>query len=81
MLWTLLVGFMVGLLARMIKPGADSMGWILTIILGIAGAYVGSYLSGFFGISADTGFSYLIFSVLGAMLILFVYEMLLGRRQ
>ncbi|OOS20892.1 GlsB/YeaQ/YmgE family stress response membrane protein [Moraxella pluranimalium] len=81
MIWTLIVGAFVGLLARMIKPGADSMGWILTIILGIAGAYVGSYISNFFGINAEQGFSYLVFSVIGAMIILFIYELLLGKKK
>ena len=59
MIWTLIVGFVVGLLARAIKPGADSMGWILTIVLGIAGAYVGSFIAGLFGMSANQGFGYL----------------------
>ena len=80
MIWTLLVGAFVGLLARMIKPGVDSMGWILTIILGIAGAYVGSFISSFFGMSADQGFGYLVFSVIGAIIILFIYELLTGKR-
>jgi uncharacterized membrane protein YeaQ/YmgE (transglycosylase-associated protein family) len=37
-------GALIGILARLIKPGADSMGWILTILLGIAGAAIGSYV-------------------------------------
>lgn len=81
MIWTLIVGFVVGLLARAIKPGADSMGWILTIILGIAGAYVGSFIAGFFGMSANQGFGYLVFSVIGAIIILFIYELLTGKRR
>ena len=43
-IWMLVVGFVVGLIARAIKPGADSMGWVLTIVLGIAGAFVGGAL-------------------------------------
>ncbi|MFB6348574.1 GlsB/YeaQ/YmgE family stress response membrane protein [Moraxella marmotae] len=81
MIWALIVGLVVGLLARAIKPGADSMGWILTIILGIAGAYVGAFLANFIGVNAESGFSYLIFSVIGAMIILFVYELLAGKRS
>lgn len=72
MIWTLIVGFVVGLLARAIKPGADSMGWILTIVLGIAGL---------FGMSANQGFGYLVFSVIGAIIILFIYELLTGKRR
>ncbi|USZ13875.1 GlsB/YeaQ/YmgE family stress response membrane protein [Moraxella sp. FZLJ2107] len=81
MIWALIVGLVVGLLARALKPGADSMGWILTIILGIAGAYVGAFISGFFGMDATQGFSYLIFSVIGAIIILFIYELLTGKRK
>ena len=39
-IWTILVGLVAGLLARAIKPGNDSMGWIMTILLGIVGAMV-----------------------------------------
>lgn len=81
MIWALIVGLVVGLLARALKPGADSMGWILTIILGIAGAYVGAFISGFFGMDTTQGFSYLIFSVIGAIIILFIYELLTGKRK
>ena len=38
-------GALIGILARFIKPGADPMGWILTILLGIAGAFLGGYFS------------------------------------
>ncbi|OOR83646.1 GlsB/YeaQ/YmgE family stress response membrane protein [Moraxella canis] len=81
MIWVLIVGFVVGLLARALKPGADSMGWILTIILGIAGAYVGAFIAGMIGVNAHSGFSYLIFSVIGAMILLFIYEILSGKRR
>ena len=37
-------GAVIGLLARLFKPGADAMGWIMTILLGIAGAAIGSYV-------------------------------------
>ena len=50
-LYTILIGAVIGALARLIKPGADPMGWILTILLGIAGAYAGSWLGPMIGIS------------------------------
>lgn len=81
MIWILIVGFVVGLLARALKPGVDGMGWILTMILGIAGAYVGAFIADFVGVNAQSGFSYLIFSVIGAIILLFTYEILAGKRH
>lgn len=81
MIWALIVGFVVGLLARALKPGVDGMGWILTMILGIAGAYVGAFIANFVGVNAQSGFSYLIFSVIGAIILLFIYEILAGKRH
>ena len=46
-------GALIGILARFIKPGADPMGWILTILLGIAGAFLGGYLAPMLGISSQ----------------------------
>lgn len=80
-IWMIIVGFVVGLLARLIKPGADSMGWILTIILGIAGALVGGFLASMLGLGVDGGFMGLVFSVIGAIILLFIYEFATGKRR
>lgn len=61
-------GAVIGLLARLVKPGADPMGWIMTILLGIAGAVVGGYLY------AGHGLRTWIVAIVAAVLILFVYE-------
>ena len=44
-------GALIGILARFINPGADPMGWILTILLGIAGAFIGGYVAPMMGVS------------------------------
>ena len=79
--WTLIVGFISGLLARAIKPGANPMGWIMTIILGIVGAVVGGFLAGALGLSANGGFGGLVLSVIGAIIVLFIYEFATGKRR
>lgn len=79
--WTLIVGFIAGLLARVIKPGANPMGWIMTIILGIVGAVVGGFLAGALGLSANGGFGGLVLSVIGAIIVLFIYEFATGKRR
>ena len=80
-IWMILVGLVAGLLARAIKPGNDPMGWIMTIVLGIVGAMLGGFLAGLIGINADGGFTGLIFSVIGAIILLFLYEMIVNKRR
>lgn len=80
-IWMIIVGLVAGLLARAIKPGNDSMGWIMTIILGIAGALVGGFIGSMIGVNADGGFIGLAFSVIGAIVLLFIYEIIAGKRK
>lgn len=68
--YTIIIGAVIGVLARFFKPGADPMGWILTILLGIAGAYIGSLLYGGGGL---IGF---IVSIICAIVLLFLYEII-----
>ena len=80
-IWMIIVGLVAGLLARAIKPGSDPMGWIMTIVLGIVGAMLGGFIAGLIGINADGGFTGLIFSVIGAVILLFLYEMIVNKRR
>lgn len=80
-IWMIIVGLVAGLLARAIKPGSDPMGWIMTIVLGIVGAMLGGFLASLIGINADGGFTGLIFSVIGAIILLFLYEMIVSKRR
>ena len=73
-LYTILIGAVIGVLARFFKPGADPLGWILTIILGIAGAWVGGYVAGMLGISS--GMLGFVVSIVCAIVLLFLYEMI-----
>ncbi|HEY5851334.1 MAG TPA: GlsB/YeaQ/YmgE family stress response membrane protein [Lysobacter sp.] len=66
--YTIIIGAVIGVLARFFKPGADPMGWILTILLGITGAYIGSLLY------SGAGFIGFIVSIICAVLLLFIYE-------
>jgi uncharacterized membrane protein YeaQ/YmgE (transglycosylase-associated protein family) len=72
-LWTILIGFLVGLVARAIMPGSQAAGFIRTTILGIAGSFVGSFVVRGIGWSQNVGF---IGSVIGAIIILAVVGML-----
>jgi uncharacterized membrane protein YeaQ/YmgE (transglycosylase-associated protein family) len=76
---TLIVGLVVGLIARAIKPGDDSMGWIMTIVLGIAGSLVAGYIGralGWYQPGQPAGW---IASVIGAIVLLVVWGMIRKR--
>lgn len=80
LIYTLLIGLIVGAIAKFLMPGKDPGGWIITILLGIAGAFVGGWLGqtlGLYQAGEPVGF---IVSVLGAMLLLFLYRMFSGRK-
>lgn len=65
-------GAIIGVLARFLKPGADPMGWILTIVLGIVGAVIGGQLSTMLGLS-NMLVQWAI-AIIAAIVLLFVYE-------
>jgi uncharacterized membrane protein YeaQ/YmgE (transglycosylase-associated protein family) len=78
-LWTLLIGLLVGAVAKFLMPGKDPGGWVVTIILGIVGSFVGTFLGRLLGLYEPGATAGFIVSVLGAMLVLFVYHLVRGR--
>jgi uncharacterized membrane protein YeaQ/YmgE (transglycosylase-associated protein family) len=71
--WMILIGFVVGMLAKWIMPGEEGGGFIMTTVLGIAGSFVGGFLFQLVGIGGGAGF---IGSVVGAIVILWVVKKL-----
>jgi uncharacterized membrane protein YeaQ/YmgE (transglycosylase-associated protein family) len=77
LLWSLIVGFVVGLIARAIVPGADKMGIILTTVLGIVGSLVGGFLGGLISKPREgsrfhpAGF---VLSIIGAIVVLLLWK-------
>lgn len=74
----LVMGLIVGVLAKFILPGRDPGGLIVTILIGIAGAFVGGYLGSFLGLGTVTGFNLgsILLAIGGAILLLLVYRMI-----
>lgn len=68
MLYTIIIGFLAGLIAKMIYPGKQGGGILVTILLGVAGSWVGSFLVG--------GRVHLLGSVVGALIVLWIYNKL-----
>lgn len=77
----ILFGLIVGVVAKLLMPGRDPGGFIVTILLGIAGALVGGFLGralGWYGEGDAAGF---LMSLLGAILLLVIYRMAFGSRR
>jgi uncharacterized membrane protein YeaQ/YmgE (transglycosylase-associated protein family) len=72
---TIVVGLIIGALAKLIMPGKDPGGIIVTILLGIAGAFLGSLLGQAMGLYAQGQAAGWIMSVIGALVLLFLYRM------
>ena len=73
-LWTLLIGLLAGIVAKLITPGKDPGGFIITTLLGIAGAFVATYLGqkiGWYQMGQSAGF---IGAVVGAVVLLVAYH-------
>jgi uncharacterized membrane protein YeaQ/YmgE (transglycosylase-associated protein family) len=84
----IITGLIVGVIARALVPGRQSMGWIATILLGIAGAFVGGLISSFIwrdtwaaDPSVDTMWPGWIMSVVGGIVVLGLYLMITGRKN
>jgi uncharacterized membrane protein YeaQ/YmgE (transglycosylase-associated protein family) len=81
-LWTIIIGFIAGLIAKFIMPGDNEpSGFILTTILGIVGAFVASYLGQTLGWYRPGEGAGLIGAVVGAIIVLFVYGLFEGRQR
>lgn len=75
MLYTLLIGLLAGIVAKFLTPGKDPGGWIITILLGIAGSYVGAFLGRTLGLYQEGQTAGFIASVIGAIVLLLVYRL------
>lgn len=80
-IWAILIGFIVGLIAKFLMPGRDPGGFIITAVLGIVGALLASFLGQALGLYAAGQAAGFIASVIGAMIVLFLYHMIRGRRR
>lgn len=81
LIWSIVVGFVVGLIARFLMPGRDPAGFIVTTLLGILGAFIASFLGqtmGWYAPDQPAGF---FAAVIGAMIVLFIYRLVVGHRS
>lgn len=79
LLGTLIVGFIVGLIARALKPGDDKLGIVMTSLLGVAGAFIANYAGTALGWYREGEVAGWIASVVGAIVLLALYGLVKGR--
>jgi uncharacterized membrane protein YeaQ/YmgE (transglycosylase-associated protein family) len=81
-LWVILVGFVAGIIARILSPGPNNpSGFILTAVLGIAGAFLATLIGQSFGhYGPDQGAGF-ITATIGALIVLFIWNRLVARRM
>ena len=81
-IWTVIIGFLAGVIAKFLMPGDNEpSGFILTTILGIVGAFVATFLGQSLGWYQPGEGAGLIGAVVGAVIVLLVYGMVVGRRR
>jgi uncharacterized membrane protein YeaQ/YmgE (transglycosylase-associated protein family) len=81
LIWTILIGFVAGVIAKMLTPGKEALGFFLTAALGIGGSLAAGYLGqmlGFYKAGQSAGF---IGSILGAILLLVIYHFVTKKKQ
>ena len=77
----IIIGLLVGIVAKLLTPGRDPGGWIITILLGLAGSFIAGYFGrsmGWYQDGQPVGF---IASVIGAIVLLLLYRLIAGRRR
>ena len=81
-IWTIIIGFIAGVIAKFIMPGGNEpTGFVLTTILGIVGAFVATYLGQALGWYRPGEGAGLVGAVVGAIIVLFVYGLVAGRSR
>ena len=80
-LWTILIGFVIGVIAKFLHPGKENMGLILTTALGIAGSLVATFLGRLIGFYKEGEAAGFLMAVVGAILLLVVYTLVRGRSK
>ena len=80
-IWTLIIGLVAGIIAKLLMPGRDPGGFIITMLLGVAGAFLATWLGqaiGWYEAGEGAGF---IGAVVGAVIILIIYRLIARRRS
>ncbi len=80
-LWTVLIGFVVGVIAKLLHPGKENMGIILTTVLGIAGSLIATFLGRLVGFYKEGEAAGFFMALIGAIVLLVVFSLVKGKAK
>ncbi len=80
LLWSLIIGLVIGAVAKLLMPGRDPGGFIITMLLGVAGSLLANWIGRAMGLYRQGEAAGFIMSVIGAMLLLFIYRLIVRGR-
>lgn len=80
-IWKIIIGFLAGAVAKFLMPGKDPGGFIITILLGVAGSVLFSYLGQFLGFYNEGETAGFIGSIIGAIILLILYRIFLKKKE
>ena len=78
----IILGLIAGAVAKWIRPGADPGGWIVTILIGIVGAFVGGWIGTLLGLGTVNEFDFrsILLAIVGSIVVLWIYSMVTKKR-
>jgi uncharacterized membrane protein YeaQ/YmgE (transglycosylase-associated protein family) len=79
-IWLFVIGLLIGIVAKMLMPGKDPGGFIITALLGIAGMFFGNWLAGIIGVHMGGELAGFIVGVIGALILLYLYRLVTRKR-
>ena len=74
-IWAIIIGFIVGIVAKLLMPGRDPKGFIITTLLGIGGSVVGKFIGQGLGMYRQDEPAGFFMSIIGAMILLYIYHL------
>ncbi|NYF79450.1 GlsB/YeaQ/YmgE family stress response membrane protein [Granulicella arctica] len=80
LIWVIIIGFVIGIIAKFILPGDNPGGFIATVLIGIAGSFLGTYLGRFIGHYGPDQSAGFLMSLLGALILLGLYHLFTRKR-
>ena len=80
-LWSILIGFVVGVIAKLLHPGKENMGIIVTTVLGIAGSLIATFLGRLVGFYKEGEAAGFIMALIGAIVLLVIFSLVKGKAK
>jgi uncharacterized membrane protein YeaQ/YmgE (transglycosylase-associated protein family) len=80
-IWLALIGLVIGAIAKFLTPGRDPGGCVVTMLIGLVGSVIGAALAKALDIDASSGAAWFFMSVIGAIILLALYHLVIGRRN